>query len=137
MVWPDIEIATPVMFDATPSFRLYAVWRLAWLSRQRPEDLQQRELLSLVRQAEDTRFGRAHGFDSIRSVTDFQAAVPLRRYEDFWQEWWQADFPRLTDVSWPGTVPFYALTSGTCGSRKFTRRFEGSNDAVRGLPETR
>jgi len=113
MVWPDIEIAAPVMFDATPLFRLYAVWRIAWLSRQQPQDLQQRELLSLVRRAENTRFGRAHGFESIRSVADFQAAVPLRHYEDFWQELWQADFPRLTDVSWPGTVPFYALTSGT------------------------
>jgi hypothetical protein len=46
-------------------------------------------------------------------VADFQAAVPLRHYEDFWGEWWQSDFPRLTDVSWPATVPFYALTSGT------------------------
>jgi hypothetical protein len=110
---PHIEIAAPFIFDTTPWFRLYAVWRLAWLSRQRPDDLQRRQLLSLVRQAENTRFGRAHGFDSIRSVADFQAAVPLRDYEDFWREWWQADFPRLTDVSWPGTVPFYALTSGT------------------------
>ena len=113
MAWPDIEMAAPFLFDTTPMFRLYAFWRLTWLSRRRPAHLQRRELLSLVRRAENTRFGRAHGFDIVRSVDDFQAAVPLRNYEDFWREWWQADFPYLTNVSWPGTVPFYALTSGT------------------------
>ncbi len=101
------------MFDTTPWFRLYAGWRLPWLARQNPADVQEDQLLSLVRRAENTRFGRAHDFSRLGSVADFQAAVPLRHYEDFWQEWWQADFPRLTDVSWPGTVPFFALTSGT------------------------
>jgi hypothetical protein len=131
---PGIEIATPFIFDTTPLFRLYAVWRLAWLSRQQPEDLQRRQLMSLVRLAENTRFGRAHGFDGIRSVADFQAAVPLRHYEDFWGEWWQRDFPRLTDVSWPGTVPFYALTSGTTtGVTKYipcTHEMNASNRKV-------
>ena len=66
MASSDIDIAAPFIVDTTPLFRLYAVWRLAWMSRQRPEDLQRRQLLSLVRQAEDTRFGRAHGFGGIR-----------------------------------------------------------------------
>ncbi len=113
MTRPDTGITTPIMLDATPFFRLYGFGRLAWLERQRPGDLQQRELLSLVHLARRTRFGRAHGFDSIRSVADFQSAVPLRRYEDFWHDWWQEDFPRLTEVTWPGKVPFFALTSGT------------------------
>lgn len=102
-----------MMVDTTPLYRLYAAWRLPGLGRQQADEVQQRQLLSLVRRAQDTRFGRAHGFDRIRTVADFQAAVPLRRYEDFWRDWWQADFPRLTDVTWPGTVPFFALTSGT------------------------
>jgi len=122
------------MFDMTPFFRLYAAWRLGWLSRQTPEELQQRQLLSLVRRAEDTRFGREHGFDRISSVADFQGAVPLRRYEDFWRDWWQAEFPLLTDVTWPGTVPFYALTSGTTsGVTKYipcTREINASNRKV-------
>ena len=40
--------------------------------------VQERTLLALVRKARGTRFGRDHGFGSIRSVADFRLAVPLR-----------------------------------------------------------
>ena len=30
-----------------------------------------------------------------------------------WTEYWKAVFPKLADVSWPGRVPFLALSSGT------------------------
>jgi len=74
---------------------------------------QERVLLRLVRRARDTRFGRDHDFSAIRTVADFQARVPLRKYDDFWRDYWQAAFPVLTDVSWPGTIPYFAVTSGT------------------------
>jgi hypothetical protein len=83
-------------------------------------DLRQRQerlLLRLVRAAAGTRFGRAHGFASIRTLADFRKAVPLRTYEDFWREYWSAAFPVLEDVSWPGRIPFFALTSGTTTGR--------------------
>lgn len=69
--------------------------------------------MGLVRRAESTRFGRDHGFASIRSVAEFQEHVPLRSYEDFWKDYWQAGFPQLQDCTWPGTVPYFARTSGT------------------------
>ena len=69
--------------------------------------------MKLVRRAQATRFGSDHDFASIRSVADFQDRVPLRSYEDFWTEYWKADFPRLDNCTWPGTVPYFALTSGT------------------------
>ena len=59
---------------------------------------------------------------SARSATsrDYQARVPLRRYEDFWRDWWQPAFPRLDDVTWPGRVPYFALSSGTTsGTTKY------------------
>ena len=37
-------------------------------------------------QAASTRFGRDHRFDEVRSVADFQARVPLRTYEDLWND---------------------------------------------------
>ncbi|HWI60922.1 MAG TPA: GH3 auxin-responsive promoter family protein, partial [Symbiobacteriaceae bacterium] len=46
-------------------------------------DTQERYLLDLVRRNAGTEFGRAHGFDRIRSVADYQAAVPLSTYEDY------------------------------------------------------
>jgi hypothetical protein len=32
-----------------------------------------------------------------------------------WRDYWSAGFPVLDDVSWPGRVPFFAVTSGTTG----------------------
>lgn len=109
-----------VPFDASFLLRHYAKRRLARLTRQDAAAEQQRQLLRLVRQASATRFGRDHGFAAIRSVTDFQAQVGLRRYEDMWDAYWQPSFPRLVDCSWPGTIPFFALTSGTTsGTTKY------------------
>ena len=108
------------MIDATRLLRFYARRRGAVLARQDPAEAQRRQLLKLVLRAADTKFGRAHDFAKIRSVEDFQARVPLRRYEDFWRDWWQATFPVLIDISWPGTVPYFAATSGTTsGNTKY------------------
>ncbi len=105
------------MIDATPLARLYAWMRRAQLAREKPAAVQERQLLRLVRRARQTKFGRDHGFAQIRSVADFQRCVPLRRYEDFWADYWQEPFPRLRDVSWPGLIPYFALTSGTSTGR--------------------
>jgi hypothetical protein len=101
------------MIDATPLLRGYARWRAAGLASEDAALAQQRQLLRLVRRARGTRFGRAHGLDRIDGVADFQAQVPLRRYEDFWQDWWQPTFPRLDNVTWPGRIPYFAASSGT------------------------
>jgi hypothetical protein len=43
--------------------------------------VQEEQLLSLVRHAKDTDFGRAHGFASIRSYEDFARQVPVGDYD--------------------------------------------------------
>lgn len=101
------------MFDLTPFARAYARWRLARLESMDPVAEQKRQLLQLVRRAALTRFGDDHGFPQIGDVAEFQARVPLRRYEDFWAEYWKPVFPRLHYCTWPGTIPYFALTSGT------------------------
>lgn len=101
------------MIDATPLLRLYARHRMRRLAAQDPAKAQEKELLRLVKKAEKTRFGTDHRFPDIKSVKGFRERVPLRRYEDFWTEYWKGDFPKLTDCTWPGTIPFLAVTSGT------------------------
>ncbi|MQX36667.1 GH3 family domain-containing protein [Roseospira navarrensis] len=103
--------------DVTPALRLWTGLRLRALDRQDAAADQRRTLLGLVDRARDTRFGRDHDFAAIRSVEDFQARVPLRRWEDMWESYWQAAFPVLEDISWPGRVPYFAVTSGTTGGR--------------------
>ncbi len=92
---------------------LFAQWRVWMLAFQHPAIAQERELLKLVERAQATRFGQEHDFASITSVAEFQSKVPLRRYEEFWADYWSVKFPVLEDCTWPGKVPYFALTSGT------------------------
>lgn len=105
--------------------------RVARLDRISPARTQERTLLRLVHQARHTQFGLEHDFRRIRTVGDYQARVPLRQYEDFWARYWQPSFPILHDVTWPGRVPYFALSSGTTsGATKYvpvTRAMLASN----------
>lgn len=106
--------------DITPLVRLYARWRRRKLAKMDPAATQQRQLLKLVAKARNTRFGRDHDFAGIKTVADFQARVPLRRYEQMWTEYWQPAFPTLDNVSWPGRIPYFAVSSGTTsGTSKY------------------
>lgn len=105
------------MIDPTPLLRAWARARAAAESRRDAARAQRRQLLALVARARRTAFGRAHGFASVRGVADFQERVPLRRYEDFWDEFWRRPFPVLDDVTWPGRIPFFAESSGTTAGR--------------------
>jgi GH3 auxin-responsive promoter len=93
--------------------RMRARRRLAELTGQDAAATQQKTLLALVRKAQNTRFGRDHDFAGITDVASFQARVPLRRYDDFWRDYWQSAFPTIRDVTWPGTYPYFAMSSGT------------------------
>ncbi|MGO9985095.1 MAG: GH3 auxin-responsive promoter family protein [Rhodomicrobium sp.] len=117
------------MLDATPLLRLYARYRLPRLAAQNPAAVQREQLLKLVAHARETRFGRDHAFAVIHSVADYQNAVPLRRYEDFWEAYWRDRFPQLTDVTWPGRIPYFAVTSGTATG--VTKHIPVSREMVR------
>jgi hypothetical protein len=109
----------------------FAAHRTAQLDHGSPSQIQQRTLLRLVRHARRTRFGIDHDFNAIRSVADYQRRVPLRTYESFWTDYWRGPFPYLADVTWPGLVPYFALSSGTTsGATKYiplTRQMLVSN----------
>ena len=105
---------------ADAGFRHYARRRVAQLDRLDVEQVQRHTLLRLVRRAGATRFGKDHDFGRIRTVADYQSRVPLREYEAFWESYWQPSFPSLRDATWPGAVPYLALSSGTTsGATKY------------------
>lgn len=103
------------MLDLTPFLKLYARRRARRLVRLDPVAAQRAELARLLSAAKTTRFGRDHDFRAIRTPEDFRRAVPLRKYDDMWRDYWRAGFPVLDDVAWPGRVPYFAVTSGTTG----------------------
>jgi hypothetical protein len=108
------------MFDATTLVRLYARWRYHHLQTSSPAQVQTNQLLKLVSKGASTRFGKDYDFGSITSVEEYQRRVPLRTYEQFWEEYWKSDFPRLTNCTWPGTIPFFPVSSGTSsGTTKY------------------
>ena len=121
----------PIRALVNEGFLAYSRRRVRALERADPIDIQERTIFDLVREASRTRFGRDHGFANIRSVADYQAAVPLRTYEDLWDAYLKHHYPRFDDLTWPGRVPFLATTSGTTtGATKYipvTRPMIASN----------
>ena len=101
------------MLDGSIALKLWATRRRAVLARQDAVSTQRRVLTALVRRAAQTAFGRAHDFGSIRTVEDYQRRVPLRNYEAFWSEWWGPAFPRVGGLTWPGSIRYFANSSGT------------------------
>jgi GH3 auxin-responsive promoter len=94
-------------------FQLAARLRCAELAQADAVRTQERILRRLVSKASQTRFGRDHGFSAIRSTSAFQMAVPLRTYEALWDAYLRDAYPVFDNLTWPGRIPFLALTSGT------------------------
>ncbi len=92
-----------------PRMRTVAGWQ------RDPAPTQKALLDGLVRAAARTRFGAEHRFESIRSIADYQARVPLRTYADF-KPYWDRVFEGERDVTWPGRPRHFAVTSGTASS---------------------
>jgi GH3 auxin-responsive promoter len=118
---PPALLSAPLVRAAVhQGFRQYARRRTARLAQSDPVDVQERTLRSLLRRARRTRFGRDHGFGAIGSVGEFQEAVPLRTYEDLWALYFKDRYPVFDNLTWPGRIPYLALTSGTTqGATKY------------------
>jgi hypothetical protein len=104
-------------FSRTSLVRPYARMRLDQLAREDAALAQRRTLRRLVEKAAGTRFGKHHDFAGIRTVEDFQKRVPLRTYGQLWDDYWKRAFPELVDVTWPGRIPFFAVSSGTASGK--------------------
>lgn len=83
-----------------------------------PGDTQRDTLAGLVRQAASTRFGRDHGFESIRSHEEFKRQVPIRDYENL-KNYIEEVLQGKADVLWPGKPAYFAKTSGTTSGTKY------------------
>ncbi len=78
---------------------------------------QLRVLKKLLKKARFTEFGQQYGFDRIlltRNVgKKFQQDVPVHDYNKIYQDWWKKTLEGVPDVTWPGKIKYYALSSGT------------------------
>jgi len=78
---------------------------------------QLRLLKKLLKKARFTEFGQKYRFDEILLNRDpaqkFQELVPVHDYNKIYEEWWKKTLDGTPDVTWPGKIKYYALSSGT------------------------
>lgn len=79
---------------------------------------QQRLLLSLVKNAEKTLFGREHHFEEINTVQTFQRNVQITDYEDI-KPYIEKIKKGQRNILWTGTPEYFAKTSGTTSGSKY------------------
>ena len=82
-----------------------------------PRRQQLRVLKKLLKKARFTEFGQTYMFDEIllskHPGKKFQQLVPASNYNKMYDGWWHKAKAGATDVTWPGKIKYFALSSGT------------------------
>lgn len=85
---------------------------------KKPIECQQNIFEYLINTAKSTHFGKDHHFDKIKSIDDFQKAVPIKDYENI-KPYIEQIIDGTENVLWPGLPIYFAKTSGTTSGSKF------------------
>lgn len=83
-----------------------------------PEKSQDKIFQMLIKKAQETQFGKDHGFFEINNYEDFKKAVPVRDYEVL-KPYVERVVRGEADVLWPGKPAYFAKTSGTTSGTKY------------------
>lgn len=86
--------------------------------KKNSEKNQEALLLSLVKTAQKTLFGREHDFENIQSVKEFQEKVPVADYEDL-KPYIERVKKGQANILWTETPEYFAKTSGTTSGSKY------------------
>ena len=104
----------------------------------KPAQLQSQALYQLIDKAKDTAFGRDHAFENLLSQPDlrrnFSQQVPIYEYDRMYQAYWHRLLRSEADVSWPGNIKYFALSSGTSGSE--SKRIPISEEMIESIRKT-
>ena len=108
---------SPTVLDQllAAAVQLRSLPRLARLSQQ-PHETQQALLAHLLRRAKATEWGRRYGFGENPTAADFARRVPVSTYEQLYPEL-EKVLRGAPDVLWPGSVRWFAKSSGTTNAR--------------------
>jgi hypothetical protein len=87
-----------------------------------PVEAQIKVLKDLLSTAEPTAFGKYYQFKKILQAPDprdvFAHSVPFHSYDSMRERWWQKVIEGGEDITWPGKVTYFAVSSGTTSARK-------------------
>lgn len=96
---------------------------------------QQKVLENLLDTAKETAFGQHYNFETLLQAEDtalaFAKAVPYFDYHEMNNQWWYKLHEGKTDVSWPGSPNYFALSSGTTG--KQSKRIPVSDEMIEAI----
>jgi GH3 auxin-responsive promoter len=86
-----------------------------------PQTYQRHALRQLLERGQYTSFGKKYGFGKILSeevdfIKAFRKKVPVHTYTDMYEKWWYRCQNGEENVTWPGKVKYFALSSGTSDS---------------------
>ncbi|HOZ95482.1 MAG TPA: GH3 auxin-responsive promoter family protein [Niabella sp.] len=94
-----------------------AIARALGIPKSNARGQQRKVLKKLLKKARFTEFGQKYLFDaallSKQPERTFQAQVPIHDYNKIYNEWWEKTLEGVSDVTWPGKIEYYALSSGT------------------------
>ena len=100
-----------------------------------PIEAQNQVLKRLLETSRDTAFGKAYDFGGILASENmsksFARNVPYHDYNKINESWWQKLHDGQTDVTWPGTPDYFALSSGTTG--KTSKRIPVTDEMIKAI----
>ena len=86
------------------------------LFRKFPLEVQKELFFRMIKNAENTTFGKNHHLNKISDYTSFKESVPLQTYEEL-----KTDVDKLIagekNLLWPGITSWFAKSSGTTSDR--------------------
>ena len=80
--------------------------------------VQQKTLLKLLNQAQNTVFGKDHSFSIIQNYADFKNHIPVRDYEGL-KPYIDQIIDGKENILWPGKPLYFSKTSGTTSGTKY------------------
>jgi len=87
-----------------------------------PIQAQKQVLEDLLEAATDTAFGKHYDFEGIlnseNTAKAFAQTVPVFDYDRLYNDWWHLVVEGKNDITWPGSTPYLALSSGTTSHSK-------------------
>lgn len=109
--------------------------KLSEIVENDPVEEQTKVLRKLLSKAKDTAFGQHYNFEGVLESDDlrscFAESVPYFDYRRLQSEWWHRLNEGESDVTWPGSPAYYALSSGTTGNT--SKRIPVTSDMVQSI----
>lgn len=103
-----------------------------------PFQMQIAVLRKLIKAARATRIGKEYHFQQLLKKKNlakaFAETVPVFTYNEIYDRYWKHTLNDEADITWPGKIKYFALTSGT--SESSSKRVPVSKEMLKAIKKT-